>query len=224
MESSHASGNQANHASTQYNGSYRNHTRMSIGTAIFESPRATPFQYLTPTSPFAPDKFYFGPTLTLEEDQDGHEESQHVPTPPPAIDKDDVEYVSEMGIKIRQSYRLVLDQTTGVRATCVTKLRQKVEDQRKRIDTHVKAIQKWPKFPHNVQSDDESMAGSQDEKPDPSPIQRMKDLKDKLRGIHEKLKKAVKAVSQIPKRSKVGVTRRSDRLMLSKANMLLLES
>ncbi|KAF4957362.1 hypothetical protein FSARC_11324 [Fusarium sarcochroum] len=194
--SHHASANQANHASTQVNGNIG--PQLSINNAFFDILKGTSIENLSSALPSIKEEFYFGPIPALEEDQDDDDQSKPILRLPPSIRKDDVEYISGIGIKILQKYKLILDHTTGVRATCVKHLRQKAKDQRTRIDLHVKVIAQWPQFPAKPQRGDASIHVSQDISLSSS---KTDDLKRKLGEIHDKLKDAVNPVPRIPKQS-----------------------
>ncbi|RSL51673.1 hypothetical protein CEP51_015170 [Fusarium floridanum] len=75
-----------------------------------------------------------GPIPVLDEDPDGHDGSQPKQRQSPILDKDDVKYITDMGIEIRQKYELVLSQTTCTGVNGVEQLRLKVESQKGRID------------------------------------------------------------------------------------------
>ncbi|RTE81522.1 hypothetical protein BHE90_003975 [Fusarium euwallaceae] len=87
-----------------------------------------------PALPSVSDEFCLGPIPVLDEDPDGHDGSQPKQRPSPILDKDDVKYITDMGIETRQKYELVLGQTTWTVVNGVEQLRLKVESQKGRID------------------------------------------------------------------------------------------
>ncbi|KAJ4266060.1 hypothetical protein NW762_004033 [Fusarium torreyae] len=197
--SHHASANQANHSSTQVNGNVG--PQLSINNAFFDILDRTPIENIPQVPPSITKDFNFGPIPALEADQDEDDESKHMPKLPPTITKDDVEYFSRIGINIRQKYKLILERTTGVKATCVKQLRQKAKDQRARIILHVDVITQWPKFPAKPRRSDVSTHATQGIPPNSSMGQETNDLKAKLGEIHNKLKDAINSIPQIPKQS-----------------------
>ncbi|RMJ16668.1 hypothetical protein CDV36_003638 [Fusarium kuroshium] len=78
-----------------------------------------------PALPSVSDEFCLGPIPVLDEDPDGHDGSQPKQRPSPILDKDDVKYITDMGIETRQKYELVLGQTTWTVVNGVEQLRLK---------------------------------------------------------------------------------------------------
>ncbi|KAJ4200254.1 hypothetical protein NW767_007775 [Fusarium falciforme] len=191
MASSCAYGNQANHASTQINGSIRNRhrTKTRIKNLYLSGVGATPTEN-PPASRPVTDNFNFGSIQTLEEDHDGHGGSKHIPKLLPTINKDDVEYISGVGIRIEQKYRLLLGRTASVKANSFKRLRDKAESQKGRIDIQVMVMKQW----------DSSLLVSQDTVPDYERSQRIDQLKRRLQEIHDKLNDAVNELPRISKR------------------------
>ncbi|KAI5457341.1 hypothetical protein BGZ63DRAFT_475035 [Mariannaea sp. PMI_226] len=198
--SHNAAANQANHSSSQINGNIGH--QMRIHNAYFHGSRGSPIESPSPVSPSDTGSFYFGPIPTLEEGQNSDGESEPIGRPRPTIKREDVEYISNMSIKILQEYKTILRRTARVKAKRIRKLRQKAMDQILRINSHVKDIKKWSKFPANPQHDNSTTLVLQETTLDSSVIQRTDDLKSKLGDICGKLNAAVKVVARIHKRSK----------------------
>ncbi|KAI8686508.1 hypothetical protein NCS55_00327000 [Fusarium keratoplasticum] len=208
MASSCASGNQAKHASTQINGSvrHRHRTKTRIKNLYLSGVGANPTEN-PPASRPVTDNFNFGSIQTLEEDQDGHENSQLILRPSPIINKDDAEYISDIGTKIEKKYNLLCRRTE--RSKSAKKLGDKARLQRARIDLHVRTIKQWPRLTAKPQRDDLATLVPQDIMPDYGMSQRTAELRSRLREIHGKLDNAVDELARISKRnqSRMGTDR-----------------
>ncbi|RSM11403.1 hypothetical protein CEP52_003018 [Fusarium oligoseptatum] len=120
MESNDAIGNQSNDYSIQHNGPVRQHVSVYVGSS-----GVTPVRNLPSALPSVSDEFCLGPIPVLDDDPDSYDESQPKQRPSPILDKDDVKYITEMGIEIRQKYELVLSQTACTGVNGVEQLRLK---------------------------------------------------------------------------------------------------
>ncbi|RSL41200.1 hypothetical protein CEP53_012893 [Fusarium sp. AF-6] len=196
MESNQATGNQSNDYSTQLNGPVSQDVRVYVGNS-----RTTPPQNQPPALSSVSETFCLGSISVFEEDQGGRHDSRPMPRPSPIIDKEDVEDISDIGIEIRQKYKLMLNHTNGVRVSCVKQLRQRVKVQRGRIRVQVEVIEKWPRFPAKPQDDDTSLIASQAVRPDSGMSHKVHCLRTKFREIHDKLKDAIDELSRTPKQS-----------------------
>ncbi|RSM17167.1 hypothetical protein CDV31_004060 [Fusarium ambrosium] len=163
---------------------------MRIHNAYFDSSRATPIEN-PPSLPSITENFYFGSIQALEEDHDGHDESEPMLRPPPTINKEDAEYISSMGNRIEQKYTLLLGRTASLKANSFKKLRYKAESQKGRIDIQVRVIKQW----------DSSILEPQDAVPDYRMSPRIEELRTRFRDIHDKLNDAV---DELPRSSKRG--------------------